>query len=215
MKKTHEIRDPIHDFIKVTAEEREIIDSSPFQRLRYIHQLALTYLLYPGASHKRFEHSLGVLELASKIYDILTNPENIHSGVKKVMPEITDSKKIKYWRGVLRAAALCHDLGHIPFSHAAEKELLPEGMTHESFTLELISELEPIWERITPPMRTEDIKKIAVGVEEYSGESFTNWESILSEIITGDSFGADRMDYLLRDSHHIGVSYGTFDHFRL
>ncbi|ADQ14048.1 hypothetical protein [Halanaerobium hydrogeniformans] len=65
MKLTHEIRDPIHIFIKLSSEERKVLDSPQFQRLRYIHQLALTYLVYPGATHNRFEHSLGTMELAS------------------------------------------------------------------------------------------------------------------------------------------------------
>jgi hypothetical protein len=63
----HEIRDPIHNFIRLDDEERSVLDSRPFQRLRHIHQLALTYLVYPGATHRRFEHSLGVMELATRI----------------------------------------------------------------------------------------------------------------------------------------------------
>ena len=209
----HEIRDPIHAFIKVSSEERKIIDYPSFQRLRYIHQLALSYLVYPGATHKRFEHSLGVMELASRVYDIVTERQNVHSTVEEIIPEIVGDQK-DYWRKVIRAAALCHDLGHIPFSHAAETELLSEGFKHENFTLKLISELENIWSEITPPLRTEDIKKVAVGPKIYKGK-LSNWESILSEIITGDAFGVDRMDYLLRDSYHIGVAYGKFDHYRL
>ena len=64
----HEIRDPIHVFIKIDSSERDIIDSRAVQRLRNIHQLALEYLLYPGATHKRFEHALGVMELASRVF---------------------------------------------------------------------------------------------------------------------------------------------------
>lgn len=71
-KTSHEIRDPIHVFIRLDSQERKVLDSRPFQRLRYIHQLALTYLLYPGATHRRFEHSLGVMELASRVFDIVT-----------------------------------------------------------------------------------------------------------------------------------------------
>jgi len=56
-KDVHEIRDPIHVFIRLDSQERKVVDSRPFQRLRYIHQLAMTYLVYPGATHKRFEHS--------------------------------------------------------------------------------------------------------------------------------------------------------------
>ena len=72
-----EIRDPVHVFIRIDETERAIIDSHLFQRLRNIHQLAMTYLVYPGATHRRFEHSLGVMELAGRIYDIITNPDNI------------------------------------------------------------------------------------------------------------------------------------------
>lgn len=68
----HEIRDPVHVFIRLDSDERKVLDSRPFQRLRYIHQLGLTYLIYPGATHRRFEHSLGVMELAGKVYDIVT-----------------------------------------------------------------------------------------------------------------------------------------------
>jgi HD superfamily phosphohydrolase len=113
-------------------------------------------------------------------------------------------------------AALCHDLGHLPFSHAAEKRLLPAGRTHESLTVELIKseEMGKIWSKMTPPLRSLDIAKLAVGRKKL-GEVFTSWERILSEIIVGDCFGVDRMDYLLRDSLHAGVVYGKFDQYRL
>ncbi len=75
----HESRDPIHHFIGFTGEERKVIDSRPVQRLRQIHQLSTTPLVYPGASHTRFEHSLGVMHLASKIYDVITDPEHVLS----------------------------------------------------------------------------------------------------------------------------------------
>lgn len=215
MKLTHEIRDPIHMFIKISSEERKVLDSAPFQRLRYIHQLGLTYLVYPGATHKRFEHSLGVMELASRVFDVVTNPENVYPEIKKFFPELNDNSKLDYWKKVVRMAALCHDLGHIPFSHAAEKDLLPSGWSHETFTVKIIENLEHIWNNMTPPLRTEDIKKIAVGPKELPEVSFSDWEIILSEIITDDSLGVDRIDYLLRDSYHAGVFYGKFDHFRL
>src|ERR1700731_2913609 len=72
-KHIHEIRDPIHVFVRLDSDERAILDARPFQRLRHIHQLALTYLVYPGATHKRFEHSLGVMELAGRVFDIKDN----------------------------------------------------------------------------------------------------------------------------------------------
>src|SRR5947199_590865 len=78
MKHSHEFRDPIHTFISVRTDERTVIDSRPFQRLRHVHQLALSYLVYPGATHKRFEHSLGVMHLASRIFDVVTASENLY-----------------------------------------------------------------------------------------------------------------------------------------
>lgn len=217
IKHIHEIRDPIHVFIKLDSTERKVLDSRPFQRLRHIHQLAMTYLVYPGATHKRFEHSLGVMELASRVFDVITNPYNILSEIRDSLPEITNEKAKSYWRQVLRMAALCHDIGHLPFSHAAEKELLPEGWNHERLTRELIisPEMQTIWNSLIPPIRTDDIVKLAIGPKEISNLDFTDWETILSEIISGDAFGVDRIDYLLRDSYHTGVTYGKFDHYRL
>ena len=214
MKNIHEIRDPIHIFIKLDSDERRVLDSEPFQRLRYIHQLALTYLIYPSATHRRFEHSIGVMELADRMFQILTHSDNLTDQIKDLFPEL--SKK-DYWRRVLRMAALCHDIGHLPFSHAAEKELLPEGWSHEQLTKEIIlsDEMKEIWGNITPPLRAIDIAKLAIGPKEAPDLEFTDWEAILSEIIVGDAFGADRIDYLLRDSHHVGVAYGKFDHYRL
>ncbi len=221
VKNTHEIRDAIHTFVQFDSHERRILDSLPFQRLRHINQLALTHLVYPGATHKRFEHSLGVMELADRVFRVVTSPENVNDEVKSVLPELTREDDLRYWRKVVRAAALCHDLGHLPFSHAGEKEgLLPEGWNHERLTVEFIrsQEMCDIWQALTPPLRPDDIAKLAVGAKEGAklfGKVFSDWEAILAEIIVGDSFGADRMDYLLRDSHHTGVAYGRFDHYRL
>jgi len=220
VKLKHEIRDPINGFIKVLQDEREILDSLPLQRLRDITQLSLTYLLYPSATHKRFEHSLGVMELATRVFDVITAPENISLDIERIIPEVRDKDSRRYWRRVIRIAALCHDIGHLPFSHAGEKELFPEGWNHERMTAKIIKEKlkEPL-RRLTPPVRVEDVIKIAIGPRElkniYPDWEFSDWETILSEIIVGDAFGVDRMDYLLRDSHHIGVAYGKFDHFRL
>ena len=216
-KHLHEIRDPIHTFVRLDSDEREILDSRPFQRLRHIHQLALTYLVYPGATHKRFEHSLGVMELASRVFDIVTNRDNVTDHIRARLPELNQRDRLAYWRRVLRMAALCHDVGHLPFSHAAEKELLPEGWDHERVTRELINseEMRSIWSSMRPTLVPEDIIKLAIGQQKAPDLDFSVWESILSDIIVGDAFGVDRMDYLLRDSHHTGVAYGRFDHYRL
>jgi uncharacterized protein len=216
-KHIHEIRDPIHVFVRLDSDERAVLDSRPFQRLRHIHQLALTYMLYPAATHRRFEHSLGVMELAGRVFDVVTNPANVSDAIRGVLPEIAQPNALQYWRRALRMAALCHDMGHLPFSHAAEKELLPESWDHERLTREIIlsPEMAGIWSAMTPPLRAMDVVKLAIGPQKTVDVTFSIWEAILAEIIVGDAFGADRMDYLLRDSHHAGVAYGKFDHFRL
>jgi HD superfamily phosphohydrolase len=218
MTKTHhEVRDPIHTFVRVDTDERAIIDSRPVQRLRHIHQLATSYLVYPGATHRRFEHSLGVMELAGRVYDVVTDPNAVPPDLRDALPEVADPPKRLYWRRVVRLAALCHDLGHLPFSHAAEHQLLPEGWDHERLSRDIIlsEELSSAFTSMTPPVRPDDVAKLAVGPKKAKDLTFSLWETILSEIIVGDAFGVDRIDYLLRDSHHAGVAYGRFDHNRL
>jgi HD superfamily phosphohydrolase len=215
-KDLHEIRDPIHNFIRIETEERKILDSRPFQRLRHIHQLAMTYLVYPGATHRRFEHCLGVMELAGRVFDVVTKESNLYADSAR---DVVPRNKLDYWRQVVRMAALCHDIGHLPFSHAAEG-LLPEGWDHERLTDELIrgEKMSGLWKGLK--IDAEDVAKLALGPKKFGPKkhrqtTFSPWEAILSEIIVGDAFGVDRMDYLLRDSHHSGVAYGRFDHFRL
>lgn len=220
------IYDSVHGFIPFDEYEKELIDSLPFQRLHYIHQLGIAYLVYPGATHTRFEHSLGVMSLASLMFEIIcksVRPDVFHFVPRK------GSSDFLYWRRVLRMAALCHDLGHLPFSHVAEKDLLGSS-GHEYWTLKIIDSpyLAPVWDKLrkTPAYLedlierdiVEDIKKISVGEAKWkqlTGKTFTPWERIVSELITGDFFGADRIDYLLRDAKSTGVAYGLFDYHQL
>ena len=199
------ICDSVHGFIRFGEFERRVIDSRPFQRLRYIHQMGVAYLIYPGATHTRFEHSLGVMELVTRIYNTLIAPHNCMEPF-----ELTE-KQLDYWRLILRLAALCHDMGHLPFSHTAEKSLLPNG-GHEQMTLKMIQspEMCTIWNEIAPKAE-EDIIKLAVD----SSFPLSNWERVLSQVITEDNFGADRIDYLIRDGHYTGVGYGHFDYHQL
>ncbi|MBV9494648.1 MAG: HD domain-containing protein [Acidobacteria bacterium] len=210
----HEIRDPVHTFIRVSSDERRVIDSRAFQRLRHIHQLALTFLVYPGATHRRFEHCLGVMDLAGRIFDVVTRQPR-HPDVQQVFPS---DKELDYWRTVVRMGALCHDLGHIPFSHGAEA-VLPKGTHHEQLSVDVIlsDEMRAIWSTMKPPLEPLDVAKVAVGLKDWPRDpkEFTPWDELLTEVVTGNAFGADRADYLLRDSHHAGVAYGHFDHHRL
>jgi hypothetical protein len=220
------VYDSVHGFIPFDEFEKELIDSIPFQRLHYIHQLGIAYLVYPGATHTRFEHSLGVMMLASLMFDKIcksVRPDAFHFVPRK------GSSDFLYWKRVLRMASLCHDLGHLPFSHVAEKELLGvEG--HERMTLKIIESpcLKPVWDKLksapayledlTERNIVEDIQKIAVGPAKWkqlTGKTMTPWERIVSEVLTGEFFGADRVDYLLRDAKSTGVSHGLFDYQQL
>src|SRR3990167_5960126 len=220
------IYDSVHGFIAFYELEKGLIDSIPFQRLHYIHQLGVAYLVYPGATHTRFEHSLGVMCLASLMFDKIC--KSVRPGVFHFVPR-KGSSDFLYWRRVLRFAALCHDLGHLPFSHVAETELLG-SLGHEQMTLKIIdsSYLKPVWEKLrTTPAYLEDvierdiiedIKKICIGESKWknlTGKSFSPWERMVSEIITGDFFGADRIDYIIRDAKSTGVTFGLFDYHQL
>ena len=133
----YQFRDPIHGFIEVTEQELKIINSAPFQRLRNIHQLATTYLVYHGAEHTRFGHSIGVMHLTSRVFDSITkkNPNLFSDNDEE------NEKKEAWYRQLLRLIGLTHDLGHAPFSHASE-ELFEQGKEHEDFTKLIICETE-------------------------------------------------------------------------
>lgn len=112
-------------------------------------------------------------------------------------------------------------MGHLPFSHAAEKELLPHGWNHERLTVEILrhSEIAEELRKAKPPVDPEDVIDAAWDyrkrVEFDPSFSMSPWKILLNEILTGNTFGADRIDYLLRDSRHAGVAYGRFDPDRL
>ena len=219
-KTRHEVRDGIHGFIEFNNLEKSLIDSTPFQRLRSIHQLAMTYQVYPGATHKRFEHSLGVMGIATRIFDrIFDRP--LGEDVRERIADQLEPQVKQYWRSVLRIAALLHDVGHLPFSHAAEAQLLPKGWNHERLTAEIIrhSEIADLLNATRPKIDPEDVIDVAYSVkdrlETEPGFALDPWKTLLNEIITGNTFGADRIDYLLRDSWHAGVAYGRFDPDRL
>lgn len=112
--------------------------------------------------------------------------------------------------------ALCHDLGHVPFSHAAEN-LLAGNYHHEQLSVDLILDpsMRSIWDAF--PLRAEDVAKVAVGPSKWLGgaAAYSPWDKLMTDIVTGEAFGVDRIDYLLRDSLHAGVAYGRFDQYRL
>lgn len=204
-------RDPVHGFIEVTPLENKIIDSPPFQRLRYIKQLAFSYLVYHGAEHTRFGHSLGVMHLATKAFQ---------SVVRKNPDFLSDQKKAWYEQ-ILRIIALTHDLGHAPFSHASEA-VFPGKLKHEDYTEKVIKEtciadyIREIGEEFVKQHGPEfDITPELI-CDIYNGrEAGENSEFVFLKSFIDSELDCDKMDYLLRDSLYCGVNYGKFDVDRL
>lgn len=219
------LRDPIHGFIELSEQELKIVDSAPFQRLRNIKQLATTYLVYHGAEHTRFGHSVGVMHLVSRAFQSAISNYEQDSGEKLFSDLDAD-----WYEQILRLIALTHDLGHAPFSHGTEA-LFDEGVEHENFTYKIICETE-IADLIR---KIGDVfcKKHNVGEEyqitpqllwsiygEKNPESNPRYMSHLSSFMFLKTFmdselDCDKMDYLLRDSYYCGVNYGKYDINRL
>lgn len=183
-----EIRDPVHGYVKMTKVERELVDSPFVQRLRRIHQLAGTYLVYPGAIHTRFEHVVGTMHVAGQIAESLARTSDMHDDLVQEV----------------RIAALLHDVGHGPFSHMYEEVLSGRDETsHEDISQRVIMEtsIRDILGRngFSPKKMSE----FAVGRQKTK-------PPFINEIIAG-SLSADMMDYLPRDSYFTGVEYGKVD----
>ena len=213
----YQFRDPVHGFIEVSENELKIINSAPFQRLRNIRQLATTYLVYHGAEHTRFGHSLGVMHLTSRTFDSVTNKKpNLFSD------DFDENEhKTKWYRQILRLIGLTHDLGHAPFSHASE-ELFEKGKEHEDFTKLIICETEiaDYINAIGTQFKAQYGESYDITPELiwmiYDGKDITDEKFIVPDFLFLKSFmdgelDCDKMDYLLRDSLYCGVSYGKYD----
>ena len=190
MKKNYtDIIDPIHDFIRVYDHELQIIDNPIFQRLRRIRQLSGAHLTYPAAQHTRFEHSLGVMHIASQAGQALKEKE------------VLKSDDIE----ILRVAGLLHDIGHGPFSHLFEEIIQKKKISHEDFGKKIILK-SVIGDILTKNgFDKKLITKIAFGDSKYQ---------YLNEIVSG-YLSADMMDYLLRDGYFTGAEHAKIDHKRL
>lgn len=213
----YQFRDPVHGFIDVSEDELKIINSAPFQRLRNIRQLATTYLVYHGAEHTRFGHSIGVMHLTSRAFDSVTQKvQNLFSNDAE-----ENRCKTAWYRQLLRIIGLTHDLGHAPFSHASE-DLFENGYKHEDYTKLIITETEiaeyiraigsKFKQKYGEPY---DITPELVWMI-YEGKQITDEKFIIPDFLFLQSFmdgelDCDKMDYLLRDSLYCGVTYGKYD----
>jgi HD superfamily phosphohydrolase len=215
------IRDPIHGTISFSDSEKAVVDSRFFQRLRSVRQLGFGEMAFPGATHTRHAHSLGAMHVASRLFDAVGERSGLSPAAKE------------RFRSAVRLAVLCHDLGHMPLSHASESIAplraslkLPgwlgparEGAqaTHEDFTARILldSALTPLlverYGELDPPALVSLIcGKAAPGGGQAFVEQGVDWSPLLRALVSGE-LDADRMDYLLRDSFYTGVNYGRFD----
>ncbi len=191
MSKTWRIRDAVHNFVHFTDSELKILNCKGLQRLRNVRQLAMASLVYPGALHTRFDHTIGVAHVASEMCRHL----NIEGGR----------------RDQVMRAALLHDIGHGPFSHVSESVL--DAMSSDK--VKGAKKKEKIHELVTQKIIEVDLCESNLDsadrgqvVELLNDEDFT--DRILKQIVSGP-LDADKQDYLLRDSLYCGVPYGRYD----
>uniref|UniRef100_T1DIX0 Deoxynucleoside triphosphate triphosphohydrolase SAMHD1 n=1 Tax=Crotalus horridus TaxID=35024 RepID=T1DIX0_CROHD len=219
---TKVFNDPIHGHIEMHPLLVCIIDTPQFQRLRYIKQLGGTYYVFPGASHNRFEHSLGVSHLAGRLVQALQERQ----------PELNiDQRDIL----CVQIAGLCHDLGHGPFSHMFDGRFIPlarpglkwkheqasvQMFEHlitsnklrskmEYYGLKLDEDIDFIKEQIASPVEKER------GVKKWPYHGRSPKKSFLYEIVANKTSGidVDKWDYFARDCHHLGIQ-NNFDYER-
>jgi len=187
------IREPVWGTITLDPIARRVVDSVAFQRLRYIRQLGLAHLVYPGANHTRFDHALGVYHLITRALVSLG-----HTGALEALPAGD--------RELVPLAGLLHDVGHYPFSHALEEieEPLVPGH-HETLTGRFLDD---------PDVRAALESTAPDGVERVESLIRGRSPSPLQGLVSG-SLDLDKVEYLKRDARFCGVPYGEVDVDRL
>ena len=184
------LRDPVWNNIRVDELTLNLVDTEVFQRLRYVRQLGWTYLVYPGATHSRFEHALGTHHLSRRTLALLCEAEDAAS--------ISEEEQT-----IVRSAALLHDVGHYPFSHALEEI---GALHHEAVARPLITE-GSVASLLTARLGKDAPGKVFDLIRGHS-------DSPLQGLISG-SLDLDKIEYLKRDAFMCGVPYGEIDVDRL
>ncbi len=203
------IKDPIHGYIEIDDLAIAVIDTVEMQRLRRIRQLGFSYLVYPGANHTRFEHSLGVYHLICLLLDRL---------------EVAKEEEQE-----LIVASLIHDIGHGPYSHVTEPVIKKiTGNSHEDIEDIIFKQEVEVEVDAKVEVDVESAKTIVEVLDELSldkqriaryikGERMAEYvegERDLSKVLNGE-IDVDKMDYLVRDSYYTGVAYGVVDNIRI
>lgn len=186
-------RDPVHNLIAFDDHDQllvDLINTKEVQRLRRIRQLGMGNIAYPGAEHSRFVHSLGVAHLMRRFLDM----KSLQGGALE--------KGLFEFRQVAIAAALLHDLGHGPFSHALEAVT---GERHEDWTTAIIRSALTEVHQVLEAYQSGLAEQVAAIID----KTFVHSRAIVK--LLSSQLDMDRMDYLLRDSLFTGAGYGTFD----
>jgi len=192
-------RDPLYDYIAIDKDSwlLKLINCPEVQRLRYINQLGLSQFTYPGATHSRFSHSLGVFHVMTQCLEYLE---------KDYMNDFGPGDK-----DALLAAALLHDIGHGPFSHATESFF----GKHEVRSVEIINSTESAVNKVLREEVDKNLPaKVAALIAKKSLKGFPDilfWQKSL----ISSQLDMDRLDYLRRDALCSGAEYGNFDCFRI
>jgi len=184
------IRDPLWDNIRLEGAAIAVLDTAAVQRLRYVRQLGHAFLVYPGATHSRFEHALGTYHLAKRALSLLDE--------RGELAGVSEEERL-----ATRLAALLHDVGHYPFSHALEEAGFAR---HELLGVERLEQddLAHVLAAHGGPGLAAQIAALIRGTS----------SSPVAGLITG-SLDLDKIEYLNRDAHMCGVPYGTIDVDRL
>ncbi|MEO7104400.1 MAG: HD domain-containing protein [Gemmatimonadaceae bacterium] len=183
------IRDPIWNNIRVDTLALELVDTPVFQRLRYVRQLGLTHLVYPGATHTRFQHALGAYHLCRIAIALLR---------ERGIADVSDEECV-----ITTTAALLHDVGHYPFSHALEEI---GAKNHEEVATTLITE-GPVASILRKRLGENAPERITALIRGTA-------DTPLQGLVAG-SLDLDKIEYLKRDAHMCGVAYGEIDVDRL
>ncbi|MFQ5588484.1 MAG: HD domain-containing protein [Nitrospiria bacterium] len=220
------LADPIHNYIPFTVPfnstdettEKDLIDSKWMQRLRYIFQLQSARWVYPAAEHTRFVHSIGAMHVAGRF------ARHLYPSLKDV---VSDTPSAAYIEALLRVAVLLHDIGHGPFCHFFDHNVLHRfDLTHEKLGQTIIcQELSHLIQKIKrspsgffAPGESLEPEHVAFLIhKEYNYRTpahYPRWLVILKPLLSG-IFTADNLDYVLRDSFMCGVSIGPIDLNRL